>query len=421
LRRYLVFLLFVLFSLSTAAAQDSASTWTMTSVEPMGAITGEDSGDPSFAFLAPDGSALAWGEPNTGINVYSFVDQATTNYPFPDEYRGFGRYSSPAWSPDGNYFAFTESLFDFLYESDIWLLDRAAGTITNRTDDGVYGGWLNVEQPFAIDYLPTWNPVNGDLYFFRTLQPEDSTNTTEVFLMPIGRDEPKRIVDLTPDLRLVYSVYRPVAISPDGDTLAFIVLGQQLDEPVNGIWTLDLRTATAQQVVTLDELCTGLPTWQTEDESALFPETVMWAGNDALVVLSRDVQFATNISQMAYYVDLVSGETTPITAFTDVPDVETLFVESDESPLYRMPRSGVVTPDGSTFLFLRHGVGMEHAGISAVSLPPNGSPPVEIGEIEDFNIFRAAQSAPAMSSDGKALIYGYVFQFEGGVESVLSM
>jgi dipeptidyl aminopeptidase/acylaminoacyl peptidase len=413
LRRYLVFLLLVLFSLSTVSAQESAATWTITSVQSLSELTGSDE-DPAYAFLAPDGSALAWGGPEAGIGVYSFADQTATTYPLPEEFRGFGRYSSPAWSPDGNYFAFTESLFDYLYESDIWLLDRTAETITNRTDDAVYGSWLNVEQPFAIDYLPTWNPLNGDLYFFRTVQPKDNTYTTELHLMPVGRDEAKQVVDLTPDLRLVYSVYRPVVISPDGDTLAFIVLGQQLDEPVNGIWTLDLRTAQADQVVTLDELRSGLPAWQTEDERALFPETVMWAGDDALVVLSRDVQYVTNISQMAYYIDLTTGETTPITTFTDVEDAEALFVESDESPLYRMPRSGVVTPDGEMFLFLRHGAGLEHAGISAVSLPPDGSPPVEIGEIEDFEIFRAAQSPPAMSSDGKALIYGYVFQFEEG-------
>jgi len=411
LARFIALLLTVLLSLPAVSAQESTPDWTMTSVQSLGDLIGEDYEAGSQPILAPDGSAVAWGEPDAGLKVYSFADQQVTTYPWPENFRGFGRFSSPAWSPDGQYLAFTESVFDFFLEGDLWLLDRAAGTITNRTDDGVYGGWLDVDQPFAIDYLPTWNPANGDLYFFRTVQPEDGDYTTELHLMPVGRDEPKLVRDLSADLSMVFSVYRPAVISQDGDTLAFIVLGSDLEDANNGLWILDLQTGTPEQVTSLADLRTGLPPEQ--DESALFPETLLWAGYDALVVLSRDVQFATQIGQMAYYVDLGTGEVTPITDFTDVVDIADIFVADDpESPVYRIPRSGVVSPEGSTFLFLRHGVNQERAGISAVSLPPDGSPPVELGEIEGFEITPAASAPPTVSADGKAVMYGYLFQFE---------
>src|SRR5690606_26174823 len=137
------------------------------------------------------------------------------------------------------------------------------------------------------------------------------------------------------------------------------------------------------------EFRAGLPDWQ--EEPTLFPETVSWAGNDALVVGARDIRSATGVAQMAYYVDLLAQTVTPITTFSDVAEPEDLLADDGaESPVYRIPRAGVVSPDGGTFFFLRHGIEGDRAGISAVSLPPDGSPPVDLGEIEDFELTPAA-------------------------------
>lgn len=413
MQRLLLFLLLGVFSLSVVSAQDTPApgAWKMTSAQPVQEVIGEVFEPSDWPYLSPDGSALAWDTRDDAVAIYSFDDAAITPFPYPENCCAIGRYSSPSWSPEGRYFTFTESVFDRMLESDIWMLDREGGSIVNRTDDGVFGGWLDETKPFNIDYLPTWNPANGDLYFFRSLWPKEGDRTLGLYLMPVGRDEPKLVADLTAQLP-VLSVYRPAVISPDGKWIAFIVLGSELDDARNGLWVMDLKTADTEHIATVADLRAGLPEWQTE--SGLYPENLQWAGNDGLVVLSRDTQFVTTgISQMAYYVDLAAQKVTPLAHFEDVEGAPDLYREDGpESPVYRIPRSGVVTPDGGAFFFLRTGMNADNAGVSMLTLPPDGSAPLDLGTIENFGIYPSASAPPLMGSNGRALMYGYVLQFE---------
>ncbi|MBZ0290754.1 MAG: hypothetical protein K8I30_24220 [Anaerolineae bacterium] len=411
-RLLLLFFLTVLIA-STAAAQDVSApvAWKMTSAQSVQDVIGEAFSPSDWPYLSPDGSALAWDTRDDAVAIYNFDDAATMPFAYAENCCAFGRYSAPTWSPDSRYFTFTESVFDRMLESDIWMLDREGGTIVNRTDDGVFGGWLGETDPFAIDYLPTWNPANGDLYFFRSLWPKEGDRTTGLYLMPVGRDEPKLVADLTAQLPIL-SVYRPAVIAPDGKRIAFIVLGSELDDARNGLWVMDLKTADAEQIATVEDLRAGLPAWQTE--SSLFPEFMQWAGNDALVVQSRDTQFATSgVGQMAYYVAVETGEVTPLTTFEDVEGAPDLYRDDNpDSPVFRVPRSGVVTPDGGAFIFVRTGVNGSSAGVSLLPLPPDGSAPVDLGGIEDFGINPSASAPPAMGSNGRAFMFGYLFEFE---------
>jgi hypothetical protein len=409
MRRLGMLLLLSLLSFSLTFAQDTAAGWKLTSVQSLQEIVGDAFNPTALPLLAPDGSAVAWdaGSQN-GLVVYNFDDQQLTVYPWPDTFRGFGRYSGLSWSPDARYLTFTESVFDLAYESDVWMLDRESGTFVDRTDDGLYGGLLKVEAPFAVDYLPTWNPANGDLYFFRSERLE-SGNTTALYLLPVERDEPKLVYDFTAETP-VMSIFFPTAISPDGSILAYFVMGQDLKDARNGLWTFDLRTNTSQQIATPDDFRTGLPTWQ--EESGLIPKVPLWVGNNALVILSEDLQFGQGIAQTASYVDLAAQTVTPLVNFDDVIEERDFYVEEGpQSPIYRLPRSGFVAPDGSAFFFLRHGFRPDAGGISAVTLPPDGSTPVVLGEIENFSVYPSSYALPVMGTNGRALLYGFVFEF----------
>jgi hypothetical protein len=414
MRRFLLMLILIgLFGVSVVSAQSTTNNWKLTGAQSLADLTGEAYNPRGLPLLSPDGSAVVWaGDPDDGLHVYTFDDGQVASYPWPEGYKGFGRFSVPSWSPDANYLTFTESIFDYALESDLWMLDRAGGEITNRTDDGVEGGWFGQDKPMTLDYLPTWNPDNGDLYFLRSQGPANGDPTIGLYLLPVGRDEPKLVRDLTSELP-TFSVYRPMAISPDGEQMAFIVLSNDLKDARNGLWTLDLKSGDVAQVATVDDFRTGRPSWQ--KETALYPDMLFWAGNDALVVLALDQQYTVGgVAQIAYYVSLADQAVTPLMDFQDVPDARSFFEnDAPDGPIYRMPRSGVVSPDGSTFLFLRYGIDFNHAGISAIALPPDGSPPVEIGDdIDPFVISPAADARPVMSADGKALMSGYLFQFE---------
>jgi hypothetical protein len=408
-------LLIGLSSLSWVSAQTESSQWKLADVQSLADLIGDPYNSRVQPILSPDGSAVAWGDPDNGLNVFTLEDQQLTTYPWPENFKGYGPYSGLSWSPDSQYLTFTESLFDYALESDLWMLDRSSGEITDRTDDGIFGPWFNVNKSDELDYLPTWNPTNDDLYFFRSEGIPGQDITTGLYLLPAGRTEPKLVRDLTADVPPVISIFPTAAISPDGKQIAFFALANDLSDTRNGLWILDLKTGTPQQVAAIADFRTGL--LATQEITGLLPEVPLWAGNDALVILATDHVYSNpGVGLMAYYVNLGDKTVTPVVNFSDVADVRTLFEDNGpQSPIFRVPRKGVVSMDGTTFFFLRYGFGsdhIDHAGISALPLPPDGSTPVELGDIDHFNITPAADAWPVMSADGKALMSGYLFQFE---------
>jgi hypothetical protein len=200
--------------------------------------------DPRYIRLSPDGALLAIPDQKQGMCIYRFATKQTDCTPWPDsdqlKFRPSGRYSTYVWSPDSQHIAFTESLFDRLLESDLWLFDVATNEFTNRTNDNVYGGGALLkpqDKPAPLDYLPTWNPANGDLYFFRSVrsQTQGGAIPTELFLFPLKRTEPKLVRELTEPALPTWAVYLPPTISPTGDRVALIALARKLDDPKNGI------------------------------------------------------------------------------------------------------------------------------------------------------------------------------------------
>ena len=50
--------------------------------------------------------------------------------------------------------------------------------------------------PALLDYLPTWNPVTGNLYFFRSIRSSDSTSLV-LYRIPAAGSSPEQVMDLT--------------------------------------------------------------------------------------------------------------------------------------------------------------------------------------------------------------------------------
>jgi hypothetical protein len=422
----LLFMLISVFGLSGVSAQTETSSWKLTGAQSLEELLGEDYDLRSQPILAPDGSALAWGDLwSRQMKIFTLADRQLTTYPWPKNFFGYGPNSLLSWSPDSQYLTFNESFFFLNIESDIWMLDLASGEYTDRTDDGVMGNWSKLDKAVMLDYLSVWNPADGDLYFFRSVYTPNAEATMGLYFIPRGQSEPQPVRDLTADVP-TFSIYTPAAISPDGKRLAFSVQGGGDDytDPRNGFWTLDLETGTPQQVGSVTDFKAGLPAGQSPvGVPTLLP---MWTGNDTLVVLALDPYLPpSRVGQMAYYVNLGDNSITPLSDFSDVTDMSGFFDPSDDlqAPVYRVPRSGVVSPDGKTFIFLRHSAGGTingHAGISTLALPPNGSTPVELGDIDNYDPSSEMSLGDGtnldayliMSADGKALMNGYLFQFE---------
>lgn len=224
------------------------------------------------------------------------------------------------------------------------------------------------------------------------------------------RKEPKPVRDLTADFP-VLSVFRRAAISPDGKQMAIVSVGQQLDDSSNGIYLLRLKDASLKKVADLADLKAGFPEWAKTNTRIVAPDMVTWAGNSGLVVAGSNPEMAVSLSENTVYIDLSSGNVTSLVDFSAVAG-QADFLKQPNAPIREMARVGVVSPDGKAFLYLRSDLNQRDAYIAALALPPASEEAVRLADVPDFKILPGANFETFASSDGKALLFNWLFTFE---------
>ena len=388
------------------------ATWELADVAPLVEVTGSEA-LPFNAILSPDGSAVAW-EEDEATCVYRFEQTETECFGWPQTAAlRSSRYNLPVWSPDGRYIAQTENFFLMFRDSDVWTLDTQTGQFVDRTDEGYLGGLMSSDQPddLPLDYLPTWNPATGELYFFRSQEREpvlvDTGYTLQLYKMGADSGEPELVRDLTMAVPGPFAVYRPVAFSDDGTKLALLVLPQNYRESTGaGIWVLDLANNGTDMVANLSRLAAALPEWARE---GAMPMALSWAGDD-LVVWMENGQYSSTLARTPLYLDMETGETTALIDYSSFEEPSDYFMTQPEPSVYGNLAAGAVLPGGSAYWVMVAARGNNEEGMSVFSLPfPDvGGEPTLIAQV-DQEFGPGQEALPTVSNDGKLLMVHTLF------------
>lgn len=369
--------------------------------------------------LSPDGTRVAWGAPG-GLCLYDLDAEAGDCHAFPEKFAGsFGEYNPLRWSPDSAAVAFTEDAFRLMNDSDVWVYKLASGEFTNLTDDGVEGGWLGPKienTSFALDYAATWNPVDGDLYYFHS-QPLPDGWTLDLFRTTPGTYEAEQIGSYGVGFPTL-SVYFPPQLSPDGTRLAVIVLDQKLDDLRSGVWTIDLMDGGAELVANLPNLRkAGFPEWQ--DKEYMLPREVAWADATTLLVNLVNSAFNTGASWGTQVIDTASGTIVPLVDMSGLAEPSKLFQAGDDghSPMNAMPRSVLIAADGASVVFSHYDAdGRDEPGLSRLPLPPSGEP-ARLTETPDCQVTKLRgmpRFLQVIAPNGRVLLHNCLLTIAGG-------
>lgn len=374
------------------------------------------------AVLSPDGKIIAYSTQDS-LCLYMLADQSKNCTSWPPLFREI---PSLNWSPDSKYITFTENFFMYFRISNIWVFDVAKGIITDRTDQGVHGNFLKFvenKQPVDVDFLPTWNPATGDLYFFRSRR-DQSTITLALYRMAPDRGDPMLVGDLTTYFsNAPYPFYSmlnegfldgPTTISPDGKQIAGVARLTKKEDFRNGIWTIDLSDGTPHfDVSSAHGFNGGLPSWQRDPLPVI--QSLAWTKDQAgLVFVVENLLFdTTGVWHSLYYVDLKTHTVTPLLDFSKVASQPDFFKIGDNgrSPAAYQPGSAVLLRSKNLVLGINGNKGFGATGVTAIKLPPDTGDPAWLGNIDSFKLI-PTQGVSVSTDETKVLMFGYLLTLQ---------
>jgi Tol biopolymer transport system component len=381
--------------------------------------------------LSPTGDRLAFFNTSGGkrgrdtqICIYDFAQDESACAVFPTEFQLYP--GALVWSPDGASIAMSEDPFGSSKESDIWIYDVESQSFADKTDDGLTGSWRSLQstQSVDLDYLPTWNPQDGSLYFWRAVPGGQAGNTIQLQQMDPSTGDLTLVADLSAALEGALPAFNQQTIaldgasvvSPDGDALAFLAYSHdQMGGQIGELWLVELTTAgeeSASAVKLLDEetMSAALPPW---DYALAVPLGLSWTADGAgVVVLSRVAETNSLLPlTLLHYVARDGSESRAVVDFSGVESESDLYAMADGGSLpwaAYSPLTAVLAPAGDA-IWMVSDLG-KSTGLLAAPLPPADSlPPLVFSSSQaESDTSLAASHAP----DGKVVVYGYLIESE---------
>lgn len=383
-----------------------------------------DEKDVYFSSLSPDGANLAWfvpvgkrDEATGSICLFTFETAGKVcNEMAPGAFVGYPY--ELEWSPDSSMITFTENPIELANEADIWLFRVADSSFTNLTDDGVKGSWRYDESGALvnIDYAPAWNAADGKIYFWRLIPFEGASGfSSAIFSISPDGGEAEGVRQLTTDLPIQFPLFYQekyfmdgfTAVSPDGAQLASLVSKvSDFGFEIPSLVLIDLKNTDAapKVLMTGDQMQAAFPEWIPWPAAA---EGLSWtADGKGLVVVVNQASNVQTPFQVYYYVDVATGEATPVVDFSGIVDESAYFAVGGDWPTLPpraySPWTGSLSPQGDKLLTINELGGA--AGLFMAPLPPTGELPVVVESTEEPIMSMASRSS--RSNESKLTLYG---------------
>jgi hypothetical protein len=203
----------------------------------------------------------------------------------------------------------------------------------------------------------------------------------------------------------------PSQISPDGSQLAVVIVPTQEMDLSSGhaLWLIDLLDPTVQPTQVANSLAwqAALPSWSSQPAVA---RGLQWTEDGeglALAALSSDLRLPL---LLAYYVDIASGDVTPVVDFSNSSDRDSFFrvdPTTGHAPRFHVPWTVALAPNANVLFLVTDLAGAVQ--ILGASLPPMGEAPVPLYEYRSPGYEAWTRSS---NGDSKTLVYGLVLESE---------
>jgi Tol biopolymer transport system component len=203
--------------------------------------------------LSPDGQMVAAVEPNTSICIY---DAQTVEQISCADASGLNsgiRTEDIVWSPDSTRLAFSEQVFRYFNDGDLWVMNAQTGALTNITDDHYDGPVVigaDEGASYFADVAPAWTPDSQFITFSRTTFVGSQSQGNTVAQAPAAGGEVETLATVSAEEPGVF--YFGGGWSPDGASFYYSVSHTDSDDPDNGIWVYDPATGGAHQLAASD-------------------------------------------------------------------------------------------------------------------------------------------------------------------------
>lgn len=375
-----------------------------------------------FSTLSPDGQFIAYyipGDRQTAgqVCIYTFTSASTRCTDLPQE-QFLGYPYQLQWSADSSKLTFTENPIDLGYDADIWVMDVAAGTVANITDDGQTGSWVRETgtPSTVVDYLPMWGPTDGQIYFWRFQNQGAYMNfTLGIYRIDPAGGEPVQVTDVAAAVPASIPTFTqelvfldgPSTISPDGKSVATLLSTvSDMGPTVTTLYNIPLDGSAPVVLIDSDTFNSAIPEWQ---GFAARPFGASWTSDGKGVISMASAGSGSTPFTVFYYADVAGGSVTPVVDFTGVTSFDAYAqplpgTSSTLPARWYSPWTGGLSPKGDKLLMVNDLGGT--VGLMSANLPPTGALPVLSAYGPSGSSSMASRTS--RSADGKVTMYGYL-------------